>query len=143
MKLHLVHAALVHIPVAFLVVGGLLEAGALVGRWPGAARFGGALVLLGAIALVPTIVAGIVAENIVTVSAQALGTLEAHERNAWILLGTLVALVAAKAWQRGQVPERLRLVYALGLLVTVALVLWGAWLGGRLVYGYGVGVGVG
>jgi len=142
-KLHLIHAALVHVPVAFLVIGGLVEAAALLGRRPGAARFGGALVLVGAIALVPTIVAGLVAENVAVVSAEAHDTLEAHERNAWFLLGAVVALVAWKAWHRGQVPERLRVLYALGLLVTVALVLWGAWLGGELVYGYGVGVGVG
>lgn len=143
MRLHLVHAALVHVPAAFLVVGGGVEAAALVLRKPGIARFGGTLVLLGALALVPTLVAGIVAANVLSIPPEAHATLDAHERNAWILLGAAAVLVIAKAWVRGAVPERLRLPYALALVATVALTIWTAWLGAALVYGHGVGVGVG
>jgi uncharacterized membrane protein len=143
LRLHLIHAAIVHLPVTLLGVGGLTEAAALwIGR-PALARFGGALVLAGALVLVPTIAAGFVAANVVTVPEPALETLEAHERNGWILLVAVLALVVLKAAYRGQVPERLRPAYALALVVVVGLVLWSGWLGGQLVYRYGVGVGVG
>ncbi len=143
MRLQLVHAALVHVPVAFLVVGGSIEALALLGRRARAARFGGGLVLVGAIALVPTIAAGFLAENIVRLSPEAHATLEAHERNGWLVLAAFAGLVIWKAWNRGEVPERVRIPYALALFAGVSLVVWGAVLGGELVYGYGVGVGVG
>jgi uncharacterized membrane protein len=142
-RLHLIHAALVHLPIAFLGLGGSIEAAALFAGRPASARFGGGLVLVVGIALVPTIAFGFVAANAVAVPAAALETLEAHERNGWILLAAVLALVVWKAWHRGQVPEHQRAPYALGLLVVVALVVWGAWLGGQLVYRYGVGVGVG
>ena len=143
MRLHLIHAAMVHLPIALLGLGGLVEAAGLLAGRPAVARFGGAIVLVGGIALVPTIAAGFVAANAVAVPAAALETLEAHERNGWILLGTVLALIVWKAWHRGELPERQRRSYALGLLVVVALVVWGGWLGGQLVYRYGVGVGVG
>jgi len=142
-RLHLVHAALVHVPVAFLVLGGLTEAIGLVGRSTRVARFGGGLVLVGAVAVVPTIATGFLAANVVTLSAEAYETLEAHERNGWFVLAAFAVLVIWKAWNRGEVPERMRIAYALALVAGVALVVWGAVLGGRLVYGHGVGVGAG
>ena len=56
--LHLVHPALVHFSVAFLVFGAIAEAGGLLARREALARWGGQLVLVGCVSLVPTIVSG-------------------------------------------------------------------------------------
>ena len=61
--LHLVHPVLVHFTIAFLVVGGLVEAYGIAVARERPERFGGALTVLGTIALVPTIVAGFLAET--------------------------------------------------------------------------------
>ena len=68
-------------------------------------------------------------------------TLADHERQGWILLGVLVLLHFWKGWYRGRLPRGQWRWYALSLCATAALVFHGAWLGGRLVYGFGLGVG--
>ena len=87
--LHLFHPAVVHFPVALLVLGGLCEAGGL-------------------LAWIPTVVTGYLAANTVLLSGPARPVFDLHELNGW--------------------------------LIGVALVAWGAWLGGEMVYGHGVGV---
>ena len=52
--LHLVHPVLVHFTIAFLVVGGLVETYGIAVARERPERFGGALTVLGTIALVPT-----------------------------------------------------------------------------------------
>lgn len=137
---HLVHPALVHFAVAFIVAGGLLEAGGLLARHAGATRFGGRLVVAGAIVLVPTIVSGYVAANTVDFTPAALRVLDDHERNGVILILACLGLLFWKGWLRGEVSGRARLPYVVALLATVGLAVWSALLGGRLVYGHGVGV---
>jgi uncharacterized membrane protein len=84
-----------------------------------------------------------VAANVLSLPPGADAPLEAHERSAWILLAAAGVLVIGKAWNRGTVPDGLRVPYALALAVAVLLAIWTAWLGADLVYRYGVGVGVG
>ena len=138
--LHLFHPALVHFAVAFLVAGGLIEALALLGARHDAARFGGWLVVLGTVALVPVIASGYVASNTTELSAGARPILSDHERNGWILLAVFVAAQLWKGWNGGEVPASHRLYYAALLLGGVLLTAFNAYLGGRLVYGEGVGV---
>lgn len=137
---HLVHPALVHFTVAFLVVGTLTEATALLLRREGGARWGGALTLLGTIAALPTIVAGFVAEASAPIADSALRLVDRHERLGLMLLGVLLTLAVVKAWGRGKIPEGARVLYALGLLAACALAAATAVVGGSLVYGLGVGV---
>jgi uncharacterized membrane protein len=138
--LHLIHPALVHFSVAFLVVGAASEAVGLLARLDAAARWGGTLVLVGAASLVPTIVSGYLAANTLAFDAAAEPLLDAHERNGWILLGLVLAVLFWKAWNGGRVADGQRLVYALLLGAVLAVALWSAWLGGRMVYFEGVGV---
>jgi uncharacterized membrane protein len=138
--LHLIHPVLVHATVAFLIVGGLVEAYGIGRRREGAARFGGALVVLGTVALVPTIIAGFLAENTLTLSAVAADAVDDHVRFGLLAFGVFVPLLLMKAWGRGQPPLRFRGVYAAGLVVGVVLAAAAAYLGGLMVYELGVGV---
>ena len=138
--LHLIHPVLVHATVAFLIVGGLVEAYGIGRHREGAARFGGALVVLGTVSLVPTIAAGFLAENVLTLSAAAADAVDDHERFGLLAFGVFVPLLIMKAWGRGRPPLRFRGLYVAGLLVGVALASTAAYLGGLMVYELGVGV---
>lgn len=137
--MHLVHPALVHFAIAFLVAGGLLEAWAIFARRAGAERSGGALVVAGVLALGPTVASGFLALNAVTLPPAAAATAAWHERAGIVILAAFLGLMLWKGWHRGKIPDGARSVYALALLAAVALVVYGAFLGGRLVYGFGVG----
>ena len=138
--LHLIHPALVHVTVAFLVIGGLVEAYGIRARRESAERFGGVLVVLGTASLVPTIVAGYLAENSLTLSVAGGEAVDNHERLGLVVLGVFVPLLLAKAWGRGRPPESWRGLYAALLLIGVAAAVGAATLGGIMVYELGVGV---
>ena len=138
--LHLLHPAFVHFSVAFLIFGGLCESlGLLLGR-AAAVRLGQVGVVVGTISLLPTLYTGYLAANVVGLSPAARRTLDLHELNGWLVLGLYVALLFWKAWNRGELPQRQRALYAAALLVGVALAAVSAFLGGELVYIHGVGV---
>jgi uncharacterized membrane protein len=138
--LHLIHPVLVHATVAFLIVGGLVEAYGIVRRREGLERFGGALVVLGTVSLVPSIVAGFLAENSLTLSVAGGEAVDDHERLGLLVLGMFAPLLLMKAWGRGRPPERWRVLYAAGLIVGVGLAAAAAYEGGFMVYELGVGV---
>ena len=138
--LHLIHPALVHATVAFLILGGLVEAYGIGRHHEAAARFGGTLVVLGTVSLVPTIIAGFLAENTLSLSAAAADAVDDHERFGLLAFGAFVPLLLMKAWGRGRPPLRFRGLYVAGLVVGVALVATAAYLGGLMVYALGVGV---
>jgi len=138
--LHLIHPALVHFSVALLIVGGLLESWGLLRVDDAAARGGGRLVVAGTLFLFPTIVTGYIAANTVDFTDPALVVLDAHERNGVILLMLFCGLLFWKGWLRGRPAGRQRVIYAVALLVGVALTIYSALLGGELVYVHGTGV---
>ena len=139
--LHLIHPVLVHFGVAFVATGTLLESYGLFVDREAARRFGGLLWGIGTILFVAVIASGYVAANTIELPAAAGETLADHERQGWILLATLVLLQFWKGWYRGQLPRSQRRWYALALCLAAALLFYSALLGGRLVYGFGVGVG--
>lgn len=140
--LHLIHPALVHFSVSLLILGGAVEAWALLTRREGPARFGSILVTCGTISLLPTIVTGYLAVNTVELPASAESVLDAHERNGLFLIGLFVGAQFWKGWFRGELPRAQRPFYAMLLIAGVLLAAYSALLGGELVYKLGVGVGV-
>lgn len=140
--LHLIHPVLVHATLAFLIVGGLVEAYGIVRRREGAERFGGISVVIGTVSLVPTIVAGFLAENSLTLRPAGREAVDDHERLGLLVLGVFVPLLLMKAWGRGRPPERWRGLYAAGLLVGIGLAAAAGYIGGLMVYELGVGVAV-
>lgn len=138
--LHLIHPAIVHLTVAFLAAGGLVEAWGIVRRKEALERFGTTLVVTGTLALVPTLVTGFLAENALTLTRAGAAAVDLHERFGIMVLGVFLPLLLVRAWGRGRVPEHLRTAYALGLVAGVVLTVTVAFLGGRMVYELGVGV---
>ena len=137
--LHLFHPALVHVTIAFLGVGGVVEAIGILRRRERAEKAGTLMTLIGTASLLPTVIAGFLAENTIDVAASASPWLDRHERFGILLLGACLAILVTRAWGRGRIPAELRTLYAIGLLLAVALMIATAFLGGMLVYSYGVG----
>lgn len=138
--LHLFHPALVHFSVAFLVGGGVSEAWGILARRANLERFGAALVLVGTFSLLPTVVTGVLAGNTVDLPTGVEDDLLLHERIGLVVLGVFLVSQFWKAWGGGRVPGGQRRPYAFYLLAGVALVIFGAYLGGEMVYGHGVGM---
>lgn len=138
--MHLVHPALLHFSVAFIIVGGVCEVAGLLSRRDSWARFGGTLLLVGLASLIPTMVSGYLAANTVVVPDGGQALLDGHERNGWILLGLLLGTQFWKAWCRGQFAPGQEKLYAGLIAVVIFFALWAAWLGGQMVYLQGVGV---
>lgn len=138
--LHLFHPAAVHFPVSLLVLGALCEASGLLSARDGLQRLGGSLVIAGTLFLVPAIVTGYLAANSVAPSGEALRIVERHELTGWVAGGWFLACLFWKGWTRGEIVGGQRVPYALALLLGAALIVYGALLGGELVFSLGVGV---
>lgn len=124
----------------FLVVGGGVEAAGILAHREGWERFGSRLTLLGTLSLVVTIASGFVAEFALDVPPKASSLLARHENLGLMLLAVFLGLLVVRGWGRGRVPDGARIPYAIALLFGVALVVITAYVGGTMVYGYGVGV---
>ena len=138
--LHLIHPALVHFGVAFVTSGALLEAYGLVRDNDKARRFGATLLGAGTLTLVPIVASGYLAANTIELPPGAGDTLADHERNGWILLALLLGTQFWKGWRGGKLGESECRLYIVLMVATLLLTAYGAWLGGRMVYGHGVGV---
>ena len=141
--LHLVHPAIVHFAVAFIVVGASLEAYAYLRSHESLLRWAAPLLVVGTVSLIAVIFSGYLAANSIEVDPAAMETLKSHERNGWILLALVVLAQFWKAWHGGRIEGVQRKLYAAWLLLIVVCALYGALLGGELVYQWGVGVGEG
>lgn len=138
--LHLLHPAAVHFTIALLVLGGVGESLGILTRRDGLERYSGKMTLLGTVSLLPTVVTGLLAQNVLDPPETVRTLLGVHERVGLLVLGTFLALALWKAWDRGRVPEGQRTAFAVALLAAVALALYGAFLGGEMVFGNGLGV---
>ncbi len=140
---HLIHPALVHFGIAFVVTGALLEAYGLARSSESARRLGAQILALGTLTIILMIASGYLAANTINLPDGAGPPLAKHERSGWILLGWLVLLQFWKAWYGGHLTRPQAMVYAAGLLLAAGWLVYTALLGGTLVYSLGVGVGQG
>ncbi len=138
--LHLIHPALVHFSVAFLVFGGVCEVWGLARDRDAFTRLGATLVLMGTVSLLPAIFSGYLAANTVEIGEPTGELLAAHERNGWIVLGMFVLAQFWKGWTGGRLPRRQRPLYAAFLVAAVLVTGYSALSGGEMVYFHAVGV---
>ena len=144
MSLLPVHPALVHLPIAFVLlsVGADLAARLTkseprraafrtVGFWTLiAALFGGGL----------TIAAGYLDLNRAALTPETQALVELHETIGWILGISLAVLCAWRwlIWHRGQMT--INTAYLVGAFLVLGITLFQGWYGGEMVYAYGAGV---
>jgi len=144
MSLLPVHPALVHLPIAFVLlsVGADLAARLTkseprraafrtVGFWTLiAALIGGGL----------TIAAGYLDLNRAALTPETQALVELHETIGWILGISLAVLCAWRwlIWHRGQMT--INTAYLVGAFLVLGITLFQGWYGGEMVYAYGAGV---
>jgi uncharacterized membrane protein len=133
------HPLTVHFPIALLLTALLVETLALVGRRPSWHRISLWNLMLGAVGAAAAVITGRLAEETAKHSFAIHQVMSVHERMGYLVLA--LAVIAA-GW-RLRVRDRLgvssrRLVWAV-LAIACGIMVFGAHLGGRLVYEYGVG----
>ena len=155
------HVILIHYPLGLLSVGVLIELFAFLWRRSAFRAAGRWMILIGALALVPTATIGLYAmadvnrrsvtsesANWAEVRAASLINAQAWEmmtRHAWLnAFGSIVLLLVVVLWLGSSDlwRRRLHLIFLLLLLGGLGTIIVGAWYGGEMVYRHGVGVEV-
>ena len=139
-----VHPALVHLPIAFV----LLSVGAdvtarLTKSEPRRAAFrtvGFWALIAGLVGGALTIAAGYLDMNRANLTAETHDLVDMHETFGWILGAALVILAAWRwlIWHRGQMT--INTAYLLAAFAVLGLTFFQGWYGGEMVYAYGAGV---
>jgi uncharacterized membrane protein len=139
-----VHPALVHLPIAFIL---LSVAADLVARLtksePRRASFrtvGFWSLIAGLVGGVLTIAAGYLDMNRATLAPETRELVSLHMTIGWLLAGCLVILSAWRwlIWHRGQMT--INTAYLVGAFLVLSITLFQGWYGGEMVYAYGAGV---
>ena len=132
-----VHPLFVHCPIALLLTALALEVVWWVLKRDWLRNSATVTLALGAAGAVAAVVTGLAAARAVEHDDAAHAIMEAHESVSIAVAAIAVALALVRflrwdsGWRRG--------LFLLVMLVLGALIIWGAHLGGRLVYEFGVG----
>jgi uncharacterized membrane protein len=135
-----IHPLLVHFPVAFLSAFALFELYGVVFKRAELRRFASGMLYLGAAASVATVIAGLVAAEIVPHGAAVHEIMEWHEYAGITVSSVAVILALWRAFAGvASTAMGLALNFFLITIMSVVMVI-GADLGGMMVYKHGVGV---
>ncbi|HYG24273.1 MAG TPA: DUF2231 domain-containing protein [Verrucomicrobiae bacterium] len=139
-----IHPALVHLPIAFVILSVAADFGARLSRderrrailrtlgfWSLVAALGGGVL---------TIVAGYIDLNRAALTPELEEFVQVHIVVGWILAGILALLTAWRwlIWHRGQMT--INSSYLVGSFLLLSITLFQGWYGGEMVYSYGAGV---
>jgi uncharacterized membrane protein len=139
-----VHPALVHLPIAFVLLSVAADLTArLTKSEPRRAAFrtvGFWALIAGLVGGALTIAAGYLDMNRATLTPETQELVDLHETIGWILGVSLVILSAWRwlIWHRGQMT--INTAYLVGAFLVLAVTLFQGWYGGEMVYAYGAGV---
>jgi uncharacterized membrane protein len=139
-----IHPALVHLPIAFVILSVVADFSArcskqekhratlrLIGYWSLVAGLIGGMLTIGA---------GYLDLNRATFSAETHQLVRLHLTIGWLLAGALTILTAWRwlIWHRGQMT--INTSYLVAASLVLALTLFQGWYGGEMVYSHGAGV---
>lgn len=134
-----IHPALVHFPIALLLASVFIEGLALLLKkeaWRVASLW---TLLLGWAGAVAAVLTGRQAMAVASHSAEIHEVMSRHERAGYIVLAISTVVLVWHLASRGRLSVRSRWTAWLLLAAAGAGISYGAWLGGRMVYEYGVG----
>ncbi len=134
-----VHPLLVHFPIALLLTAALLELAAL--AWPRPALHEISLwnLALGTAGAAAAVLSGLQAEAVAKHSFEIWQVMQLHKRLGILTLIVGLGVVAWRVAHRDHLRRRERLLTVAAMLLMCGALAWGAHLGGRLVYEFGVG----
>jgi len=132
------HPLFVHFPIALLLAALVLEVLAVISRRESLRNGATSCLVLGALAGLVAMITGLQAGESVPHLDAAHEIMETHEKLgiAVFILAAVLSIVRLLRWDR---IAAARAVFVAALAVAAALVLYGAYLGGEMVFQYGVG----
>ena len=134
-----VHPLIVHFPIALTLTALALELAALMFRRPSLHRISLWNLSLGTLAAGVAVLTGLQAEDVAKHSFEIWKVMGLHERLGitTLLLGLMAT--GLRLFKRDRLTPRLRALAAALMLLMACSLTFGAYLGGRLVYEFGVG----
>jgi len=137
-----VHPLFVHFPIALLSVGLICDVAGVVLKKDSLSSAGWGLQAFGVAAAATEAVTGLLAAPSLLHSESAHEVMEAHETLELIAVGVFILLFAWRSVGRTRLPRKtvLTVVFFVVYAAAVGTLLYGAHLGGRLVYEFGIGV---
>jgi uncharacterized membrane protein len=135
-----VHPLIVHFPIAFLIAFLLLEVIGLAFRNAAVRQVASGMLYLGALSAVAAAVAGLIAEESVPHGAAVHEIMEWHERAGLTVASLSVILALWRAFSRARFSSMAQALHLFVAGLIVVCLVFGADLGGLMVYQYGVGV---
>ena len=136
-----IHPYFVHFPIAILSVGLLWDLLGILLNKESFKNAGWWAQVFGVIAIIITVTTGLIAANAVAHSEAAHEIMETHETIGLIVAGVFILLLIWRSFLKTSLPLKkfYQTIYlAIGILAVVTM-LYGAHLGGKLVYEFGVG----
>jgi uncharacterized membrane protein len=136
-----VHPIAVHFPIALLSVGLLCDLLTRVFNRDSLRGCGWWCQVFGMAGVVGAALTGLIAESTVAHVEASHDLLQTHKILELVAVGVFAVLFIWRSMGKGRLPENLRLLIVYGVLAAAAvgLMFYGAHLGGRLVYEFGVG----
>ncbi len=134
-----VHPLVVHFPIALLLAAVFLDILALILRRPGLHRVALWNLSLGTLGAAAAVLTGLQAEDIAKHSFEIWKVMALHKRLGITTLILGIMAIAVRLRYRDQLSPRARMLTVLIMLAMTGTLAYGASLGGRLVYEFGVG----
>ena len=134
-----IHPLMVHFPIALLLTAVFLDLIALGLRRPGLHRIALWNLSLGTLGAATAVLTGLQAEDVAKHSFEIWQVIQLHKR---LGITTLILGLMVVSWrlsQRDQLSARARVLAIAAMMVMASTLGVGAYLGGRLVYEFGVG----
>lgn len=136
-----IHPYFVHFPIAILTVGLLWDLLGIILKKESLTNAGWWAQLFGTAAIIMTIVTGLIAANAIPHNEASHEIMETHETIGLIVGGVFILLFIWRSILKTMLPSKnlhQSIYLAIGGLAVIAM-LYGAHLGGKLVYEFGVG----
>jgi uncharacterized membrane protein len=134
------HPVFIHFPFALLLVALLLEIAAMVFKRDEFSRAAWWNQILGTIGLAAAVASGLLAAQTVRMDGPARAVFDIHQQIAFLAAASFAGLLFWRISTKGKIPAEPRHLFLALLAAAVLLMTVGAWLGGELVYGHGVGI---
>ena len=133
------HPLIVHFPIALLLTALLVDGLALILKRPTLHRVALWNLSLGTLGAGVAVLTGLQAEDVAKHSFEIWQIMQLHKRLGLTTLILGVMVTSWRWWKRDQLSRRARLLTMVGMLAMVSTISVGAYLGGRMVYEFGVG----
>ncbi len=135
-----IHPALVHFPIVLLIVAGICYA---LARWSGElpwSKFGWYLHLSGLVGLALAVFSGLSADSDLILDTEPRELLDQHTLQGYVLVWWFALLAVWYFLRHRRVKTTEWIFFLLLFALGLGLLGYSAWLGGHLVYDFGVGV---